>query len=171
MTSSRVEGLMLAEVAETDDPEKLGQVRLRFPALTGEALSDWTPILRPLASGGFGFWMQPLKGDLVVVGFLGGSLGRPVVLGAIFHADAAPPSERQEQRLLFKTEAGHSLSFDDAEGQAAVVIEDASGGRITMDKDGIRIESPKAVTITGVEVKIEAEGQLTAKGAPIHLNP
>lgn len=169
MTSS-IQGLVLAVVEDLEDPEKLGRVKLKFPSRSDQAVSDWAPIARPLASGGFGLWFQPLKGDLVLVAFGEGQFDQPYVLGAIFSGDTQPPTTELTQRML-QTESGHKIVFEDKSGSESILIEDASGNFLRMEQAGITLESPGDITIKGVNVTIEASAQLTGKGAPIHLNP
>lgn len=171
MSAARVPGLVLGVVEDLEDPKKLGRVRLKFPSRSDQALSDWAPIARPLASGGFGLWFQPLKGDLVLVAFAEGQFDQPYVLGAIFSADTEPPVTELQQRVL-QTESGHKIVFEDKSGSESILIEDAKGNLLRMEKAGITLESPKGdVTIKGVNITIEASAQLTGKGAPVHLNP
>jgi uncharacterized protein involved in type VI secretion and phage assembly len=168
--SGRVHGLVLAEVLAGDDPSKQGRVKLRLVARPGDAESQWAPIARPLASGGFGLWFQPAEGDIVVVGFEDGRIERPYVLGAIFTGDNDPPVAENKQRMI-RSEAGHQIVLDDTSGSEAVVIRDRNDNVLTMDSTGITIESTSDVTIKGVNVTIEAQAQLTGVGSPIHLNP
>lgn len=169
MTSS-IQGLVLAVIEDLEDPEKLGRVKLKFPSRSDQAVSDWAPIARPLASGGFGLWFQPLKGDLVLVAFGEGQFDQPYVLGAIFSGDTQPPTTELTQRML-QTESGHKIVFEDKSGAESILIEDASGNLLRMEQAGITLESPADITIKGVNITIEASAQLTGKGAPIHLNP
>lgn len=167
---SRIPGLVLGTVTDTDDPEGLGRVRLTFPSRSADAASQWAPILRPLASGGFGLWFQPEVGDVVLVAFEEGRVERPYVLGAIFTGDNAPPTGDGKLRMI-QSQSGHRITLDDTEGAEVLTIEDASGNVIRMEQSGITIESKTDLTIKGVNVTVEASAQLTAKGAPIHLNP
>jgi uncharacterized protein involved in type VI secretion and phage assembly len=170
MSGDRVYGLVLGEVIDIDDPEGQGRLKLRLLARSSDAESQWAPVARPLASGGFGLWFPPVTGDVVVVGFEDGRIERPYVLGAIFTGDNQPPTTEGQERVI-RTESGHSLSFIDTPGSEAVKIEDQAGNTITMDATGITIESKTDLTLKGVNVSIEAQAQLTAKGTPIHLNP
>jgi len=170
MTAARINGLLVAEIVDVDDPEKLGRVKLRFPTRPGDAQSFWAPIARPLASGGFGVWFPPVVADVVLVGFEDGRIERPYVLGSIFTGDNQPPTTEAQQRML-QTESGHKVTFDDTSGSETVTIEDAKGNTITMADAGITIESKSDLTLKAQNITIEAQSQLTGKGAPIHLNP
>jgi uncharacterized protein involved in type VI secretion and phage assembly len=170
--SQRIASLVIGKVQDLEDPEGLGRVRLTFPVSSGsdDVLSNWAPIVRPLASGGFGLWAPPRDGDLVLVGFEYGSVSRPYVLGAIWNGSAQPPTTDNEQ-VVFKTAAGHTLTLNDKSGEESVKVEDKAGNVVQLDKDGVVITSAKDIKITGQNITIEASAQLTAKGAPIHLNP
>jgi uncharacterized protein involved in type VI secretion and phage assembly len=170
VTAARVNGLVLGEVVDAEDPEGLGRVTVRFLSRPGDAESFWAPILRPLASGGFGFWFPPVVGDVVLVGFEDGMVERPYVLGAIYTGDNQPPSTELQERTI-RTESGHTLTFDDRRGSEAIKIEDANGNVVTMEAAGVTIESQSDLTLKAVNITIEAQAQLTGKGAPIHLNP
>lgn len=170
--NQRIAGIVLGTVQDIVDPQKLGRVRLTFPVSSGSDAvpSNWAPIARPLASGGFGLWAQPAVGDLVLVGFEYGNVNRPYVLGAVWNGNAKPPTTENDQVVL-KTAAGHTLTFNDKGGEESITLQDKAGNEIKMDKDGVVITSAKDVTITGQKINIEATAQLTAKGAPVHLNP
>ena len=170
--SQRIASIVIGKVQDIEDPEGLGRVRMTFPVSSGseDVLSNWAPIVRPLASGGFGLWAQPKPDDLVLVGFEYGDVSRPYVLGAVWNGNAQPPTTENEEVVL-KTAAGHTLTFNDKSGEESVTVEDKAGNKVLLDKDGVVITSAKDVTITGQNINIEATAQLTAKGAPVHLNP
>jgi phage baseplate assembly protein V len=167
--TSAIPGIILGEIVDVDDPLKLGRVRVRFPS-RGEAESQWAPIARPLASGGFGLWFPPVVSDVVIVAFEEGRMERPYVLGAIYTGDNKPPADDNKQRLI-QSESGHKILLDDTSGSESILIEDMNGNTLKMEQAGITIQSKKDVTIKGINVTIEASAQLTAKGAPIHMNP
>jgi uncharacterized protein involved in type VI secretion and phage assembly len=170
MTAALVNGLVLAEVADLDDPEGLGRVRVRFLSRPGDASSFWAPIARPLASGGFGFWFPPVAGDVVLVGFEEGRIERPYLIGAIYTGDNQPPSTELQERMI-RTGSGHTLTFDDRPGSEMIKIEDAHGNTVTMESAGVTVESKTDLTLKAVNITLDAQAQLTCKGAPIHLNP
>ena len=169
--SERMKGLVIGLVKDLEDPDGLGRIRLDFPWLSDNAVSNWARVAVPLAGAELGHFFQPEVGDEALVGFEMGDVNRPYILGYLWNGDNAPPSDDPNVRLI-QTISGHKLIFDDTSGSETITIEDASGNnKIVMDADGITIESAKDVTIKGQNVNIEASAQLTAKGNPIHLNP
>lgn len=69
-------GIYPATVASTQDPQKLGRVKLRIGAVLGTVLSDWAPSLGEVNT--------PVKqGDYVLAQFIGGDVRYPVYSVAI----------------------------------------------------------------------------------------
>lgn len=169
--TERMKGLVIGLVKDLEDPDGLGRIRVEFPWLSDDAVSNWARIVAPLAGPELGHFFQPEPGDEALVGFEMGDVNRPYILGYLWNGDNAPPTDDPNVRMI-QTVSGHKLIFDDTSGSETITIEDASGNnKIVMDSDGITIESAKDVTIKGQNVNIEASAQLTAKGNPIHLNP
>lgn len=168
--SSQIQGVVIGLITDVDDPEGLGRVRVSFPWLPDDPLSNWARVAAPLASAERGLFFQPEIGDEALVAFELGDVRRPYILGYLWNGSNVPPESDAKKRTIH-TIAGHRLVFDDTGGSEAIEIEDASGNKITMNADGITIESARDVTIKGMNVNIEAQALLTAKGTPIHLNP
>ena len=168
--TERVKGFLLGEVTDLADPKNQGRVRAKLKSRPGEPVSQWAPIARPLASGGFGLFWQPVVGDAVILGFEEGILERPYVVGAIYTGDNAPPVTEEKQRVI-RSESGHEIMLDDTEGAETIVITDKTGSTITMESTGVTIETSGDLTLKGTNINIEASAQLTGKGSPVHLNP
>jgi len=168
--TERVYGLLLGEVTDLADPKDLGRIKAKMVSRPGEPISQWAPIARPLASGGFGLFWQPIEGDMVLLGFEEGVIERPYVVGSIHTGDNTPPVTEHAQRAI-RSESGHEIMLNDTSGSEAVIITDAGGSTITMNTEGITIETQGDLVLKGTNVTVEATAQLTGKGNPIHLNP
>ncbi|HEX8309329.1 MAG TPA: phage baseplate assembly protein V [Allosphingosinicella sp.] len=163
-------GLALGHVADVEDPEQLGRVKLTYPTLGDEAQSDWASVASIGAGPDAGAYFMPEPGDVAVVGFIAGHINQPIVLGFIWSGDGAPPGATPQERV-FKSRKGHSVTLSD-EAEDGILIEDSHGNKILMNKDGITIETGKALNIkAGSTATIEASGEATMKGSPIQLNP
>lgn len=170
MSSRPVNGLVLGRVTDVEDPENLGRVKLLYPALGDSATSDWAPVSSISAAPDAGAYFMPEPDDVAVVGFIGGHINQPIVLGFIWTGDGAPPAPGPKERI-FKSRKGHALTLSD-EAEDGILIEDAHGNRILMNKDGITIESAKELNLKATSTaKLEASGEATVKGAPLQLNP
>ena len=95
-------GLVIGLVTNNQDPEKLGRVRVKFPALGDDIEGSWARIALPGAGKDAGMAFLPMVGDEVVVGFEHGDTRRPVVLGCLHNTIDKPHDEdgrRQGRRL------------------------------------------------------------------------
>lgn len=165
-----MDNLWLARVTDVEDPENRGRVKVLYMAFEDGVESDWAPIAAPFAGPDHGVYAMPEVDDLAVVAFLAGNPNQPVVLGFIWSGDGAPPGSAPTEKV-WKSAEGHALTLSD-DAVDGILIEDKHGNSIRMDKDGITIESAKALTVkAGSTALIEASGEATMKGNPIQLNP
>ena len=100
-------GKYRAFVADIDDPDKLGRIKLTIPSVLGEATSDWA--LPAVAYGGgtdFGVLFVPPVGAQVLAEFLEGDpsapLRGPIRLdgAALYHDRAAPALGEGRERII-----------------------------------------------------------------------
>jgi uncharacterized protein involved in type VI secretion and phage assembly len=168
--SRLMNGLSLAHVIDIEDPENLGRVKLTYHTLGDEAPSDWVSVASISAAPDRGAYFMPEVGDVAVVGFVAGHINQAIVVGFIWSGDGAPPGATPQERI-FKSRKGHAITLSD-DAEDGILIEDANGNKILMNKDGITIETGKALNIkAGTTALIEASGEATMKGSPIQLNP
>lgn len=169
------EGLRLAEVSSTDDPEGLNRVQVQF---TGAEMRAWARVAGFAASRGNGAVFIPEIGDEVVVGTLAD--GEPVVLGSLYSARNSPPAAPGPNNDLktFVSRTGLSLAFD--EERRAVRLETPSGQRVVLDEAGreIRLEDGNNEVVLSREgtsirtfgrLTISAQGDIAIEGAGISL--
>lgn len=168
--SRQLEGVTVGLVMNLDDPEKLGRIKVKYTLLDGEPVSNWARIATPLASSAAGMFFQPEIDDEALVIFESGNMSRPYIIGFLWNGSNKPPEEVMEKRTL-KTISGHTMVFDDTEGEEAITITDKNNNTLVLNKDGIEIITEKTMTLKGNEVNVEASAQLTLKGNPIHMNP
>lgn len=167
---TRFSGVVVGEVVDTnellDGELPLGRVRVKFPGLSDDFVSNWAPLARPMAGDGVGFYSLPNSGDQVLVAFEQGNLERPYVIGALWNATAPPPvtGPLAGDTHVIKTRAGHTITFDDTRAAAAVTIESSTGSSITMGPDGsIAISAAGDLTITAAnDLTLKAGGNIGA---------
>lgn len=164
-----------------DDPEKQFRVKVKVPSLGDQQPAIWARLISPDAGKGRGFFFRPEKGDEVVLGFFNEDPRQPVIVGAMYGSTNTPPkgfealSEKNELKGLL-TRAGTLIGFADKDqGKASVYIETANKNRIllddeaetvsladqhgnviTMDENGVTIESIK-------DIRLKAAGKLAVK--------
>lgn len=165
-----IKGVVIGLVSDLQDPDGLGRIRVEFPWLSDDNTSNWARVAAPLAGAELGTFFHPQEGDEALIAFEMDDIRRPYILGYLWNGDNAPPTDDSNVRMI-QTVSGHKLVFDDTEGSEQIVIEDANQNKVTLNAEGITIESAGDVTIKGTNVTIEATAQLTATGNPVHLNP
>ena len=77
-------------MTQNDDPDELGRVRVKYPALGDETEGWWARVAAPGAGKDRGLLMMPLVGDEVLVGFEHGDARRPFVLGSLWNGEDKP---------------------------------------------------------------------------------
>jgi len=137
------------EVLSGEPMPAIGRVKVSFPGLGDNFKSGWAPCVRPMAGSGTGFYALPDKKDQVLVAFEYGDLSKPYVLGALWNAQQKPPADNADDRnakKVLKSKAGHTITFDDTAGAAALTI--SAAGDLAIKASG--------------EIKLEAVGGKTA---------
>jgi uncharacterized protein involved in type VI secretion and phage assembly len=174
---SAPEGVVVALVTNTSDPDDFGRVKLKYPWLSAEVESHWARVASPMAGAQRGFQCIPEVNDEVLVAFEHGDINQPYVIGQLWNGKDKPPlavakyndSGKTKQRI-WKTRAGHEILLDDTSGSELILIQDKTGkNKITLlsSTNEIKIESDSHITVTSKTGDIKMEGMninLTAKG-------
>jgi uncharacterized protein involved in type VI secretion and phage assembly len=145
----------------------------------------------PLAVGRLGLSLIPRVGNLVVLGFVGGDLNAPVVLGSLYDEQLLPPDAAPEEtvykvlddaadgkrRFELQLPNDRKVTIEDAKvvitmGSTTVTVE--ADGAITLEAGGdinlkaqgaITLEATGDATIKGASVTVEGQGEAKLKGA------
>lgn len=174
-------GLVPAIVSDAKDPANLGRLKLAFPWLSGDFISNWARVVQPGAGNGRGALVLPEVGDEVLVGFEHGDVEAPYVLGGLHNGKDAPPTlstaavdatSGEIAARGFVSREGHKLEFVEADG---IVLASGDGSVVLkLDKKNQTIEltSEKAVTVSARNgVSIDAgTGKLELKGQSIAVS-
>jgi len=148
-------GKYRAFVADIEDPENLGRIKMTVPSVLGEATSDWA--LPAVAYGGgadFGMLFVPPVGSQVLAEFLEGDPSAPVWAATFWRQGSELPEEYTGPTTkIIKTESGHLLTFEDKEGEEQITLHSAMEAEIVMDPNG-------SISLTdsgGAKVVLDAE--------------
>ena len=190
----RENGILIGVVTDLKDPESLGRVKVRFPHLEDRE-SDWARLVSPMAGKARGFFMRPEVDDEVLVAFEYGDPRRPYIVGALWSSVDKPPADdgdaaKNNWRFIY-SRSGHVIKLDDTDGAEKIefiakdakqkVVIDAANQKIQVicDSGDIEVKAGSGsvkVEATTVEVKasgdmkLEAGGQMTIKGATVNIN-
>jgi phage baseplate assembly protein V len=172
----------------TKSYQELGRVKVRYPWMADSEESDWIAVAAPMAGNKCGVFFMPEEDDQVLVAFSHGHVERSYIIGALWSDASKPPDTDREKRQL-TSRSGHIITLDDTKDAELISIVDKSGknkivldaknNTITIESGGdltikaagnLALQSDKDVSIKGVNVTIEAQQQLAAKGQTMTLN-
>lgn len=172
--------LQSALVVDTDDPEQLGRVKVKFHwNVKGGSKAEpeiWVRVLTPHAGEMKGFFCLPEVDDEVLIGYEQGNPSLPLILGSLYNGKDIPPVDHpvgwkgaENNLKLFRTKSGNEIYFDDSSGsEAIVIVQKDSKNSITLTLDGpkIVIESQGDISLSGKNISLEStSGDITLKSA------
>jgi len=152
MSSGPFLGKYRATVHDNVDPNQLGRIRAIVPAVTGaDEPSTWALPCLPGAGAGMGLFTVPQKGAGVWIEYEGGDPAYPIWVGG-YWSQAEVPDLVPEEALLaptitLQTPNGNGIVISDALGKG-ILIQSASGAKISIADDGITIDNGKQAVIT-----------------------
>lgn len=177
---ARWPGIYPAVVTDTNDPQKLGRIKVQYPWLTTDHESFWARVVSPGAGPTAGFFTTPDVGDEVMVAFEYGDINRPYVLGGVWSdtikipasGEAAASGEvplvrtwtsrtgheigmydNADNKIEIKTAGGHVMVVDDANKKFN--LKTASGNVITIEDQSSKLTIQ---TTNGHKLIMEASG-------------
>ena len=163
--------VVVGVVTQNSDPDDMGRVRVRYPALGDDIEGWWARIAAPSAGSERGLLMMPVAGDEVLVAFEHGDVRRPYVLGALWNGNDQPGSDLVQTDGSFALRSDHKVSVH---ADDAITIETGSDLEITTDgkieqkaSGDASVEGQKVSVKANSSLTIEATGDLTIKGASV----
>ncbi|MDB5710423.1 MAG: Rhs element Vgr protein [Sphingomonas bacterium] len=196
------------------DPDGEFRVLVTLPLLQATD-GVWARFGSYYASNKVGSDFYPEIGDEVIVAFLSGDPRYPVILGSLYSKANPPPYTPDDKNsikslwtksgmhidfvetdpsILITTPKKQSIKIDDKNKN--IVVTDVTGNTITMSESGIKIDSPKDITIsatgsismsagTSFDIKagtslstkaststqVNCDGPIQIKGITVALNP
>jgi phage protein D len=175
-------GVVIAQVSDANDPSKQGRVKLTFPWLSDDYVSDWARTVQPGAGKNRGAMMVPEVGDEVLVAFEQEDPQRPYVLGGLFNGvdtvstkgiDVVDSGSGAINRRSFISRNGHRIDLLDDNGKTeGVTVEtgderlriamDAVGTKVTVHSDGtVLIEGKNGIVVDAATSNLELKaGQI-----------
>ena len=172
-------GVVVAQVSDVADPQRSGRVRLTFPWLADDYVSDWARTVQAGAGKDRGAAVLPEVGDEVLVAFEQGDFSRPTVLGGLYNGVDTLPAGQGDlvdggtgavRRRSVVSRRGHRVDLLDADGQSVgvrvattgdklLINLDHVGTTITVHADGkVSIEGSQGVTIDSSSAAMELKG-------------
>lgn len=182
-------GVVIGIVTDVADPDEMSRVKVTFPWLSADYVTDWARVCGLGAGPGYGASFLPEINDEVLVAFEHGDVRRPYVIGGLWGGQAKMPasyydsSDGHVNLRFLRSKGGHSITISDTRGDEHITLDVGDAYGIALEKDGQRIlirsdgeivvEARKTITMTsqadiklsGMNVTIEASGNLNLKGS------
>ena len=170
--------ITIGQVADANDPQGSGRVKLTFPWLSDDYVSDWARTVQAGAGKDRGAQVLPEVGDEVLVAFEQNDVNRPVVVGGLFNGVDTMPAGPVTlvdggtgaiNRRSITSRLGHRIDLMDASGNEGIratttgdklkLVMDHTGATITLHADGtVVIEGTKGITIDAASSDIDLKG-------------
>jgi uncharacterized protein involved in type VI secretion and phage assembly len=153
-----ITGLAVAQVIDNSDSMSQGRVQLRLPWRPG--FEPWARVAVPAAGGQRGLWLMPQVDDEVLVGFEGGDVRAPYVVGSLWNGSDKPPASAPNDavsKVILHTPKGHVIELDD--DQQTIKITTISGHKATLSPEKIEFEAGES------KATLEKSGQITLEGS------
>ncbi|HVX16563.1 MAG TPA: phage baseplate assembly protein V [Acidimicrobiales bacterium] len=191
-TLNRREGLVVGLVTNNKDPEGAWRVQISCPTLDDQLTTTWARVAAVGAGNDKGIAYLPDINDEVLVGFEGGDLRRPIVLGSLYSGKNKPPvdvgSEPEPAAWRTKSRKGHLIELSDSASspQQHILLKLGDGNHLVkVAGNEIMIQAPQTspitvqagqasvklssgnVEISGMNVTIKAETELKLQGLMI----
>lgn len=180
-SSFRHSGIVVGIVTSVGNgPDKAAAVKVRYPTMGDSVESHWARVATPGAGASRGLTFLPEINDEVIVGFEGGDVRRPVVLGALFNGKDLPDVYGNEGQKITKrritSRLGHFIELADGQGDPdQAVTVSLAGGQHTLKlaKNGLTGTVPSGMPISlkagSAELTIGADGGITIQGSTVTI--
>ncbi len=177
-------GVVIAQVSDANDPAGQGRVKLTFPWLSDEYVSDWARVVQSGAGKDRGSIVIPEVGDEVLVAFEQRDPQRPYVLGGLYNGIDNPNAKGPKlidagsgavNRRSIISRNGHRIDLLDDNGKTEGITAETGDGKlkISLDSVGTRVtvHSDGTVLIEGKRgiVVDAASSDLALKGKKISI--
>lgn len=178
-------GVVIAQVTDVHDPDKMGRVKVKYPWLSADYVSGWARVVCQGAGKDRGWIALPEVGDEVLVGFEQQDFDRPVVFGGLYNGlDTMPagPNDLVDggsgaiNRRSLVSRKGHRIDLLDQDGSSEGVRIATQDGKflIFLDKTNttITVHADGKVLIEGSQgITLDAKtSDLTMKAGSIKMN-
>ena len=149
------------------DPDKMGRVKVKVPALSDSDETWWARVVSPSAGSGHGIFSLPAVDDEVILGFENGDTRRPYVLGSLFNGRDKPTDD-----AIKGQPAGKHGNYVANSGEKYLVSAKkelelkAEKPMLLEGKDTLKIHSDKAMTIevsSGADMTLDGGSNIKVK--------
>lgn len=179
--SQQIPGFVQGVVVENNNAKFKGMVKVEFTVWeSGKNMCEWVRLLSPYTGKDYGMYWVPEIDEVVLVGFIGGSLKRPFLLGSLYPGGAAIVNEnfhKENQIKHIKTKGGVDILISEEKGKEKVTLTTPKGSQILVDDENecciLSDKSAKNVLkldYKGGQVELTAEKTMKLKAGKTELS-
>ena len=194
--SQRIPGFVQGVVVENNNAKFKGMVKVDFTVWeTGKNMCEWVRLMSPYTGKNYGTYCVPEIDEIVLVGFIGGSLKRPFLLGSLYPNAASIVNDNFHKENLvknIKTKGGVDILINEDKGKQKITLTTPKGSTIIVDDEnecctisdkgaknavklnykqgGIEITAQKTMKLTAGKTELAMDGNsgnITIKGTKI----
>ena len=167
--------VVVGVVTSNSDPQSLGRVRVKYPALDDQHEGWWARIAAASAGTNRGLLMLPVAGDEVLLAFEHGDDEHPYIIGSLWNGQALPQTLvhddgsfalRSDQQII--AEAAQNISVKSDQTVALEAGQDltakASAKLSAEAQSDATLQSTTNMTVKGVQSVTVQGSQATLKG-------
>ncbi|MDQ7084733.1 MAG: phage baseplate assembly protein V [Sulfurovum sp.] len=162
---NKIYGVVTAIVTNNKDPENMARIKVKFPWM-GEAKdkdSNWVRIATMMGGKERGSYFIPEVEDEVLIAFENGDVNAPYMIGALWNGKDTPTHTNNDGKndiRCITSRSGHTLTFDDKDGEEVFELMDKSKKRrLTFKTKENKIEIINESD--DGEIKIYSKGKMT----------
>jgi uncharacterized protein involved in type VI secretion and phage assembly len=172
-------GVYPATVADNQDPQGQGRVKVRLPWSPDSAAGSyevWARLATMNAGDNRGSWFIPEVDDEVLVCFGGGDPDWPYVVGSLWNGrDATPESiDANNDVRSLTSRSGIKITLDDTSGAVKLTLSTPGGQRVVLDDGATTVtvsdSSGNSLELAPGGVTLTAASQLSIKAATISID-
>ena len=121
-----VPGFVQGTVVENNNNKYPGMVKVSFTVWEqGKNMIEWVRLLSPYTGKDYGTYMVPEINETVLVGFIGGSLKKPFLLGSLYPKDSKfvkQQFDKKNKNKVLRTKGGTEIAIDDTNGKDSISV-------------------------------------------------
>lgn len=176
-------GVVVAQVTNNDDPDRLGRIKLKFPWLSSDYESGWARVCQVGAGPNSGMVYLPEKDDEVLVAFEFGDIRRPYVISPLHNGQDKPHlgdglidsgtvkrrgavSRKGHKFIFFEDDSKSGIALLTSDGNLRLALNETTGevhihcrGKVTIDTDTDEIKIS-----SGADLTLAAQGSVHITG-------
>ncbi|MDH5543393.1 MAG: phage baseplate assembly protein V [Nitrospinota bacterium] len=154
-------GKYRGKVESNVDPNNLGRVKVKVPAVLDDSSPSWAMPCVPYAGKGVGFFFIPPKDANIWVEFEGGDPNKPIWTGCFWGENEVPISPAKAEVKIIKTEHITFKLDNNAGDKGGITLEIKSPAvsdplKMIFDKKGITIDNkPSVIKLTQKDIELD----------------